>query len=90
MSSYFGIILIAELLLGRRAGVVFGVLSIAATGWMYVAEELGWMPPPANYATLATFWIEFSVVVVGAVALLSLIVSSLRQALERARRNEKS
>jgi signal transduction histidine kinase len=89
MSSYFGIILIAELLLGRRAGVIFGVLSIAVTGWMYVAEQLGQMPPPANYATLATFWIEFSVVVVGVVALLSLIVSSLRQALERARRNER-
>lgn len=89
MSSYFGIILIAELLLGTRAGVIFGVLSIAATGWMYVAEQRGLMPPPANYATLATFWIEFSVVVVGVVALLSLIVSSLRQALERARRNER-
>ncbi len=89
MSAYFGIILIAELLLGTRVGAIFGVLSIAVTGWMYIAERLGRMPPPANYATLATFWIEFSVVVVGVVALLSLIVSSLRQALERARRNER-
>jgi len=89
MSAYFGIILIAELLLGSRAGAIFGLLSIAVTGWMYYAEEIGLMPPPANYATLATFWIEFSVVVVGVVGLLSLVINSLRRALDRARRNEK-
>lgn len=89
MSAYFGIIVIAELLLGSRAGAVFGVLSIAVTGWMFYAEEQGLMPPPATYATLVTFWIEFSVVVVGVVGLLSLIINSLRQALDRARRNEK-
>jgi signal transduction histidine kinase len=89
MSSYFGIVLIAELLLGARAGLVFGVASIAVTGLMAYADSRGWMPPPASYATLSTFWIEFSVVVIGVVALLSLITNSLRQALERARRNEK-
>jgi signal transduction histidine kinase len=89
MSAYFGIILIAELLLGSRAGAIFGVLSIAVTGFMFYGDEQGWMPPPANYATLSTFWIEFSVVVIGVVALLSLIINSLRRALDRARRNEK-
>ncbi len=90
MSAYFGIIVIAELLLGSRAGAIFGALSIAVTGWMYLGDGLGWMPPPASYATLTTFWIEFSVVVIGVVGLLSLIITSLRQALERARRNEKA
>ncbi len=89
MSAYFGIILIAELLLGSRAGAIFGVLSIVVTGFMFYGDEQGWMPPPARYATLSTFWIEFSVVVIGVVALLSLIINSLRQALDRARRNEK-
>jgi len=89
MSAYFGIILIAELLLGSRAGAIFGILSIAVTGWMYYGDELGWLPPPAPYATLATFWIEFSVVVIGVVGLLSLVINSLRGALDRARRNEK-
>lgn len=89
MSAYFGIILIAELLLGTRAGIVFGFLSIVITGWMFIGDERGWLPPPASYATLSTFWVEFSVVVTGVVALLSLIVNSLRQALDRARRNEK-
>jgi signal transduction histidine kinase len=89
MSAYFGIILIAELLLGSRTGAIFGVLSIAATGLMFYGDERGWMPPAAFYVNQATFWIEFSVVVVGVVALTSLVVRSLRQALERARRNEK-
>lgn len=89
MSAYFGIILIAELLLGSRTGVVFGILSIAVTGLMYYGDVQGWMPPPASYATLSIFWIEFSVVVIGVVGLLSLVVNSLRRALERARRNEK-
>ena len=89
MSAYFGIILIAELLLGSRAGSVFGILSIAVTGLMYYGDSRGWIPPPASYATLEIFWIEFSVVVIGVVGLLSLVVNSLRRALDRARRNEK-
>lgn len=89
MSAYFGIILIAELLLGSRAGAIFGFLSIAVTGWMYYGDGLGWLPPPADFATLSTLWIEFSVVVIGVVGLVSLVINSLRQALERARQNEK-
>ena len=89
MSAYFGIILIAELLLGSRAGAVFGILSIAVTSVMYYGDIRGWIPPPASYATLEIFWIEFSVVVIGVVGLLSLVVNSLRRALDRARRNEK-
>lgn len=89
MSAYFGIILIAELLLGIWAGVVLGGLSIAVTGWMIYAEAHDLLPVPPSYVTQITLWIEFSVVVVGVVALLSLVMNSLHQALERARRNEK-
>lgn len=90
MSAYFGIIIIAELLLGSRAGAVFGLLSIIVTGLMYLGDESGWMPPAAEYATLETFWVEFSVVVIGVVGLLSLVINSLRRALERAQRNERA
>ncbi|MBX3060832.1 MAG: hypothetical protein KF770_30595 [Anaerolineae bacterium] len=89
MSAYFGIILIAELLLGIWAGVVMGGLSIAVTGWMIYAEAHDLLPVPPSYVTQITLWIEFSVVVIGVVALLSLVMNSLHQALERARRNEK-
>ncbi|MCP4422495.1 MAG: hypothetical protein GY805_38285 [Chloroflexi bacterium] len=89
MSAYFGIILIAELLLGARSGAILGALSIAITGWMILAADRGWLPPPPDYATVTTYWIEFSTVVVGVVALTSLVVNSLKKALARARHNEK-
>ncbi|MFZ6029021.1 MAG: sensor histidine kinase [Chloroflexota bacterium] len=89
MSAYFGIILIAELMLGAWAGIVFGVLSIVATGWMLLADQANLLPPVPEYATLTTFWVEFSVVVIGVVGLLTLVMNSLHEALHRARRNER-
>jgi signal transduction histidine kinase len=89
MSAYFGILLIAELLLGVKISIVFGVLSVLATGWMVLADSAGLMPPAPEYATLGTFWAEFSAVVIGVVVLTSLVMSNLQQALRRARNNEK-
>lgn len=89
MSAYFGIILIAELLLGVWMGVLFGGLSITAVGYMMYLDSLGLLPPAPAYITDATFFWEFTSVVIGMVALLSLVMSSLSQALSRARRNEK-
>ncbi|MFO7536533.1 MAG: ATP-binding protein [Chloroflexota bacterium] len=88
MSAYLGIIVIVALLLGARVGAIFGFLSIGITGWMLYADGRGWLPPTPSYATHTTFWIEFSAVVIGIVALLSFVISSLQQALDRARRNE--
>lgn len=88
MSAYFGIILIAELLLGVWAGVVFGGLSIVAVGLMMYLDSLGLLPPAPDYITHETFFWEFASVVIGVVALLSLVMRSLRQALARARKNE--
>jgi signal transduction histidine kinase len=88
MAAYIGIIVIAELLLGTRAGVIFGTLSIAATGWMLYSDGRGWLPPPPSYATLTTFWIEFTAVVIGVVILLSFVITSLQQALDRASRGQ--
>ncbi|MBE2221219.1 MAG: hypothetical protein IAF02_06750 [Anaerolineae bacterium] len=89
MSAYFGIILIAELLLGVWAGVIFGGLSIGAAAFMMYLNNQGLLPPVPEYITTATFFWEFSAVVIGVVALLSLVMNSLHQALARARRNEK-
>ena len=89
MSAYFGIILIAELLLGIRAGILFGTLSIIAVGFMMYLDSLGLLPTAPDYITHETFFWEFASVVIGVVALLSLVMRSLSQALERARRNEK-
>lgn len=89
MSAYFGIILIAELLLGVFAGVFFGGLSIAAVAFMMFLDSAGLLPAAPAYITDETFFWEFTSVVIGMVALLSLVMNSLSQALERARRNEK-
>jgi signal transduction histidine kinase len=89
MSAYFGIILIAELLLGIWAGVIFGGLSIGAASLMIYMDELGLLPAAPAYITQETFFWEFTAVVIGVVVLLSLVMSSLHQALARARHNEK-
>jgi signal transduction histidine kinase len=89
MSAYYGIILIAALMLGTWAGVILGGLSILATGGMLWADHLGILPPPLDSDILTTFWVEFSVVVIGIVGLLALVMNSLQEALKRARNNER-
>lgn len=89
MASYFAIILIAELLIGTKAGITFGALSILFTGWLVYADGAGILPPKAAYATVNTLWGEFSSVVIGMVVILSLVVNSLHDAVERARKKER-
>ena len=89
MSAFFGIILIAELLLGIWPGVIFGLLSIGAVAIMVYLDGLGLLPPAPDYINQETFFWEFTSVVIGVVALLSLVMRSLHQALARARRHEK-
>ncbi len=89
MASYFAIVLITQLLLGARIGLVFGILSILFTGWLAYADGAGLLPPKANYATLPTFWGEFSAVAIGMIVITSLVINSLRDALARARKNER-
>lgn len=89
MSAYFGIILIAGLMLGTWAAIVLGVLSIVATGLMAYAQSTGLLPPVAEDGILWTLWIEFSTVVVGVVGLLTLVMRSLHEALQHARHNQR-
>lgn len=88
LSAYFGIILIAELILGIGIGIIFGALSIGAAALMLYLDAIGLLPPAPAYITPETFFWEFSAVVIGVVALLSLVMNSLHQALNRARQNE--
>jgi len=88
LSAYFGIILIAELLLGIWTGVVFGALSIGAAALMLYLDSQGVLPPAPAYITQQTLFWEFTAVVIGVVALLSLVMNSLYHALNRARQNE--
>ena len=89
MSAYFGIVLIADLLLGVWAGAIFGGLSILVTGVMALADQTNRMPSPPAYATLTNLLIEFAVTMVGVVGLLTLVINSMHQALKLARQREK-
>lgn len=86
LSSYFGIILIAGLLLGSNAAFITAVLSIAAMGVMLYAETLGLLPPPPAHVTSSYIWLEFTVTLLGVTGLLHVATRSLNRALDRARR----
>lgn len=88
MASYFAIVLIAQLLVSTRSGIILGVLSILFTGWLVYADGANLLPPKAVYATLPTFWGEFSAVAIGMIVITSLVINSLREALARAHKNE--
>lgn len=89
MSAYIGIVVIIALILGWRTGAVFGLMSVAITGWMAYAEGQGMLPPAPDYITLTVLWIEFATVIIGVVALLAFVLHDLQRALYRARRHEK-
>ena len=86
LSSYFGIVLIAGLLLGSYAAFAAAVLSIVATAAMLYAETLGLLPPLPAHITSSYIWLEFTVTLLGITGLLHVATRSLNRALDRARR----
>ena len=86
LSSYFGIVLIAGLLLGSYAVFAVAGLSIVATAAMLYAGTLGLLPPPPAHITLSYIWLEFTVTLLGITGLLYVATRSLNRALDRARR----
>jgi signal transduction histidine kinase len=89
ISSLFGVALIAGLLLGGRAAIVFAGLSVLSSAVMFVTELLGIAPLPPAYITPAYRWAEFSTTILGVGSLFYLVIRSLERALERARRKER-
>jgi signal transduction histidine kinase len=88
LSAYFGIVLIAGLLLGHWAALAFGLASITFAGWLVYADSQGLLPPPPATITQIAFWGEFSAVLIGTIGLLALVVTNLQRAYERAKRRE--
>ncbi len=89
MSSYYGIVLIACLVLGTRTGAVFAALSIAFSGWLVYTDMNSGLSTQAKFPDLPVFWGEFSTVMVFVVVALALITNDLRKALEKTRLNAK-
>jgi len=88
MSAYFGVILIAALLLGSRAALAFGILTLVFTGWLVYADAQQWLPPVPEYATPTRLWGEFSMVLIAMVGLFALVLHNLKLAYERTKQNE--
>jgi len=86
LSSYFGVVLIAGLLLGNWAALGFSLVSIAYTGWLVFADTQGILPPVPESTSLFTLWGEFSVVLLGMVGFLALVLTNLQRAYEQAKR----
>ncbi len=85
---YSVVIIVAGLLLGGRAGIIFGGLSaVAGVGILY-AESNGLLPPPLITTTPVSMWGGLTGNFVVTALLLHLATRSITNALERARRNE--
>jgi signal transduction histidine kinase len=89
VASFFGIVLIAGLLLGASSALLFAGLSVLSTAVMLATEVMGVAPPPPEFITPAYRWAEFSTTVIGVASLFYLVIRSLEGALGRARRNER-
>jgi signal transduction histidine kinase len=89
MSAYFGVILIAGLLLGSRVALGFGLAAVAFTGWLVYADARQILPPVPAFATLTALWGEFSAVMIAMIGLFALVMNYLKQAEEHARRKER-
>jgi methyl-accepting chemotaxis protein len=86
--SYFGVILIAGLLLGPWGGTAFGGLSIAAAVGLLLAEQGNLLPPPPTYLDSTYICIEFAVTMAGVTGLLAMATNSFARTLKRARHSE--
>ena len=88
LSSYFGVVLIAGLLLGNWAALGFSLASITFTGWLVYADTQHWLPPTPESTSLLSLWGEFAVVLLGMVGFLALVLTNLQRAYEQAKSKE--
>lgn len=89
MSSYYGIVLIAWLVLGTRVGIVFAFLSVGFTGWLVYADINSLLPAHSEYTAPSILWAEFAAVMIFVVLAIALLTSDLRKALALTRQDAK-
>ncbi len=87
-TTYFVVILLARLLTGRVAGIVFGFVSVAASLVVLLVEINGILPPSVISITPLAVWVIQLTIFAWFGLLLFIANRSLNEALERARRNE--
>lgn len=84
------IVISAGLLLGGMAGLIFAILNTLAGLVMTIAELNGILPPSLVEITPFTYWLFSSLTFLSAAGLISITTRSLREAVNRAERNEKA
>jgi len=91
VTGYFLVIIIASILLGGRAALVFGGLSGVAALGLYYAETKGWVDAfPVVQTIRFSQWLILSVILGLAAVLLYFAQNSSRRALQRAQDAEKA
>jgi GAF domain-containing protein len=75
------VVVIASLILGAKAGLVYTVMSIIAGGFLVLAENRGWLPPYA-YEPNTTILISYSMLFLAAGLLLSLAIGNINKSLQ--------
>jgi len=86
---YLVCIVIAGLLIGFRAALVFNLLSLLALLGLLQAESAGLLNPATQGPAQITHWITYAAAFSATMVVLALAISSITNALERARRNER-
>ncbi|MBN1888960.1 MAG: PAS domain-containing protein [Thermoflexales bacterium] len=87
-SAYVAGVVIAGLLLGRRAALAYCTLS-SLTLWLLFRAELGGQLPPIFYQSVEIVqWATYAAVLITVAVLLVLATGSINEALGRARRQE--
>lgn len=82
------IVVIAGLLLGKRATLFFTGLAILVITAVVFAEIMGYLPDPLAVPTPILLWLNFVVALLAIAALLYVAISGLYDALEQTRHNE--
>src|SRR5262249_9109637 len=91
LSGYVVSVIIAGLLLGGRAAIITGAISLLV-GWGLLYAELTGRIPPLTNTPLSSVSISvvLSIYIILASALLYLAANSIRKAIDRARQNERA
>jgi PAS domain S-box-containing protein len=88
--SYFAVVMIAWLVLGGKAGILFACLSTVATLGITVAEVNQLLPPATLTGTAFSRWVILAANFTILAVLMHLANQDLRKSFDRSRQNERA
>ncbi|HSH01320.1 MAG TPA: response regulator [Anaerolineae bacterium] len=87
MPIYGVSVVVGALLLGRRWGVLTGILGIILTGVMFIRVQQGWVVATANQLRPVGYFVSYELFFISMTVFLYLAVRSIEEALAQARAN---